>query len=235
MRWTFATHDPARPAVQRLLATLDVPAYELRYAPQEPIEEVFEAAFPRLARERTKPPSLPPVKERGSSQKGGPQSDSAPGAARQSTRKRPGGAGGEMDSRQAAAGSLGDQRRAPGKSESPPTLAVLFDAVLIGIVQTGARQAYLLDDAQGRLAIYHRQRRNIQLWRTQAGISAEEMIDYVSGRVLSLRPAEAEEAVERWVAGRPLAFRLSITPARDLPEEVPAAKETEVGVIEVIR
>ena len=44
--WVFATHDPARSSVQRLLSKVSVPAYEVRYAPATEVQEQLKAIFP---------------------------------------------------------------------------------------------------------------------------------------------------------------------------------------------
>lgn len=46
-RTIFATQDPTRPEVHRLLPLLDLPGYELRYAPEDALVNLLVEAFPR--------------------------------------------------------------------------------------------------------------------------------------------------------------------------------------------
>ena len=218
--WVFATHDPARPAVQHLLADLDVLSHELRYALRTPLQEVFDDALPALARQRPEPrtftpPDLPSNEESHrlleNLSHGAAPSESAP----QASERSPG-------------------RAAPGAVPSSP--AALFDEVLAGLVQSDAQTAYLLENAQDQLEIYHQRGRSVKHWRTPENPSADAMIDFISGRILSLRaaPGQSGEGVERWVGGRPLSFRPSIEPERDLTDALPAREGSEVATIRLL-
>jgi hypothetical protein len=215
-RWIFATHDPARPAVQHLLADLDVPSHELRYALRTPLEDVFDDALPRLARERPEPRSFPPQELPSREESHRLLENLSHGAAPSES-----------------ASQVPDSAPA---GEAPSSPAALFDDILAGLVQSSARTAYLFAGEQDRLEIYHRRKRNVRHWRTKSRASADAMIDFISGRILSLRATQKqpEEAVERWVGGRPLAFRPSIEPARDLTGALPVHEEREVVVIRLL-
>ncbi|PSQ79745.1 MAG: hypothetical protein BRD46_05820 [Bacteroidetes bacterium QS_8_68_15] len=252
-RWTFATHDPARPSVEHLLEHLtkhlrkqqgQAINHQLRYAPKTPIENVFDDALPaRWLRARPEPPELPRApsgkKARQKSRRflrdvargdasGGPSADvveavlqKAGGGDRAQTR------GGDDPAR--AAGGRREE------DEDAPAPSVLFDEVLTGVVQSSAQAVYLFGNARGALEIYHRRHRRFRHRRTEEHVSADTMIDFASGRILSLRPGKNQEGVERWVGDRRVEFRPSIVPAHELPEGVPADPDTEVVVIEIVQ
>lgn len=234
--WVLATHDPARPAVQAFLAELDVPAHELRYASQGALEEVFEAALPRLAAERERPSwdALPAVDE-------GEEARKESRRFLQSVTK--GDSFVEASFYEAAerSGKETEQStRDPALegADALPEPSKLFDDMLAGIVRTsGVRAAYLFGNERDQLEIYHRHARKNRHWRTEPHVSAVTMIDFISGRIRSLRSAgkQSEGAVVRWVAGRRLAFRPFLAVARNLPGALPVEGETEVVVIEVLQ
>jgi hypothetical protein len=205
--------------VQHLLADLDVPSHELRCALRTPLEDVFDDALPALARQRPEPrtftpPDLPSSEESHRLLENlahGSPSESAP----QASELSPGNA-------------------APDAGSSSP--AALFDEVLAGLVQSDAQTAYLFENAQDQLEIYHRRGRSVKHWRTPANLSADAMIDFISGRILSLRAASNRpgEGVERWVGGRPLSFRPSIEPEHELADALPAREGSEVVTIRLL-
>ena len=246
--WVFATHDPARPAVKHLLADLNVASHILRYASEKAIEEVFADAFPRLASERVKQRPLPRIPQGAEAREESRRflenlADGAPfveaalremdeGFSRSQTKKPS-----SLLPRETPRLDRTDESSLSSKGEGLPIPAKLFDEVLAEAVQNGAKAAYLFANAQDQLAIYHRRNNTFRHWRTETHVSAEAVLDFVSGRILSLRTTQEndEEIMERWEAGRRVTFRPSIVPAGNIPGTLPASDDTEVIVIEVVR
>jgi tRNA (Thr-GGU) A37 N-methylase len=248
-RWIFATHDPARPAVERLLERLtkhlskqpdQAVHYRLRYAPKEPLEEVFDDALPaQWQHARLDPPALPRAPSGKAARKRsrrflenvahGSPADSSSDIAETVLRSTSG------DEEQMLQDRSSSEKKNAADDDAPPVPAALFDDVLASVMKTSAQAAYLFSNEQGTLEIYHRRHRRFRHWRTESHVSADAMIDFASGRILSLRPSKNQEGVERWVGDRRMEFRPSIVPARELPDDLPAAPDTEAVIIETLQ
>ena len=247
--WVFATHDPARPAVKHLLDDLNVASHVLRYASEKAIEQVFADAFPRLASERVKQRPLPQTPHGAEAREKSRRflenlADGAP-FVEAALREMDEGFNHRSQTKKPSSQLPGDTSRQDRTDESAlslrgdelPLPAKLFDEVLAEVVQNGAKAAYLFANTQGQLAIYHRRNNTLRHWRTETHVSAEAALDFVSGRVLSLRTTQEndEEIMERWEANGRVTFRPSIVPAGSLPGALPVSDDTEVIVIEVVR
>lgn len=255
LRWAFASHDPGRPSLERLLADLEVASHTLAYAPEERIEEVFADALPQLARERA-------VQRLRSDLSAGrtPQEkdirffedrSSVPSSLQETLRRarerleehrtewppskeRPSNSSGRGRSRERKTDAAATTAAA-SEGAAPLIPAEVFRGVLAEALQLDARVVYLMgtNGSGGRLAVYHRQGRTLRHRRTLGHLSAETMVDFAVGQILSLRRADKRSGnvIEYWAESRRVDFRLSVAPPRALPEELPARREAEAVVI----
>jgi hypothetical protein len=242
--WTFASHDPGRSAAMELLNELDVAGHALKYAPEDPLEEVYDDALSQLAGERTKQRFLadvskgrePREKDVRLVRKRASSSSSVRKMLEKARREKQWGERTAMSSKTEEKGaSNAPPEGAPEEAHGAlPTPADVFDDVLTEVLQHGARVAYLLADGENQLAVYHRQGRRLRHQRTEMCLPADGVVDFAKGKVFSLPVAGArrEGTLERWTTDGLQRFHLSVVPLRELPDVLPASSETEVVVAE---
>jgi DNA-binding response OmpR family regulator len=258
LRWTFASHDPGRSAVEHLLADLEVASHTLAYAPEQRIESVFADALPQLARDRAAQRLRSDLSEGRTPQEKDlhffeelsvEERSSIPSSLRETLRrarerleerrvewppskKRLPASSGHGLSSEGKAGAVAPA--APSEGAAPLIPAEVFSGVLAEAVRLDARAVYLvgINGGGGRLAVYHGQGRTLRHRRTLGRFSAEAMVDFAVGQILSLRRADkrSESVIEHWAGGRRIDFRLSVAPPRALPEELPARRDAEAVV-----
>lgn len=195
--WVFATHDPARPAVHTLLAELDVPAYELRYAPATPVRTLLAEGFPGAA--ALEDPDAGDAPERDLPPPGGDEAAQTP-------------------SRPAKQGARLPQR----KQETTRTFASIYEELLAGAARSEAARVRLAAaPGEGRddpfVATFEYEER-AEPRRVGLAVPPPAVLSFMRRRVRSARRGtfqqQEERTTHRWVEGQRRSFRIGALPER---------------------
>jgi ketosteroid isomerase-like protein len=221
--WIFATHDPARPAVQRLLAKLDVPAYELQYGPAEAIRERLVKAFPGEA-------------ALGSRSAEDDDTDDAAAAPVRSTLEARGKGGlaalddllAEDAEAQTSKAQTSKARRLRGR-ETVRTFASIYEELLAGAARSGAscvrltsdvgeeRDAEEADEGERFLAVFEYDERD-EHREVALRVPPGAVLSFMRRRTRSARHGTAskdqKKRVHRWIDDRRHSFSIAPLPDR---------------------
>jgi type II secretory ATPase GspE/PulE/Tfp pilus assembly ATPase PilB-like protein len=205
-RTVYATHDPARHEVQRLLRTVENDGYELRYVPEAMLLELLVQAFPRSQRYQqlqAGQPSLPadvgdylevsvPAEEVHVFSEGASSEEEA-ATTDTSTRQAASTAGGSLIGR--------------------------FEDVLEQAIQRHATDICLLPNAEGQVEVYFQVHKQLKRWKVFQDVSASALLSVVKREILGLRSAESKQThkrvIRRWIQGTPVRFRVTALPPSD--------------------
>lgn len=215
-RWLFATHDPARPPVHALLADLEVPAYELRYAPAAAIRERLEESFPgevALAAHTA---------DEGAADEGAADEKEA-------SSKAPGGEDAPQTSEEGSPFALLDglfeeaQEEAPAQprrrgSETARTFASIYEELLSGAARSRAARVRLEADSGDQLAATFDYEERGEQRAITLQVPPEAVLSFMRRRTRATRRSAKgkpeAKTVHRWVEGRRHSFRIGALPER---------------------
>lgn len=199
----FATHDPVRPEVLRLMETLEVSGYELRYAPLSVIEEIIRRAFPgqsdRLQLETQRSVAMEPAPEPDIQGRSAPVDASAPVI--------------EED---------GEVSRS--------ALRDLFEDSLVAAFKQRAREIVYHPNSAGGTEILFNLDERVLRWHTETRIHPKGFMTIIKdclkkgggfAQENTVPAAEGEsEEFQRWIQDRRVLFRTHATPITNRRREV---------------
>ena len=200
--WIFATHDPARSSVQRLLAKVSVPAYEVRYAPAAEVQEQLEAIFPGEM-------SIEPKASEGTAHK---KSERNMPAEEEEEDEGPPSFLDTLFEDDEADALVREQR----SREREPTFVRIYEELITGVAQSRATRVRLkVDDEEQLVATFdysdRGEHRQVEL-QTPPGA----VLSFMRRRTRSMRRSGGgdHKVVHRWVDGSRWSFRIEALPGR---------------------
>lgn len=207
-RLIFATHDPTRPEVTRLLQSLKLNSFELRYAGPAKITEVFTEIFGAQIKQDLFLYEEPVVAE------------SASGAP----------AGGAP-----AVEALGGENATKPAAEEEPdkpheldhsSLVDWFESVLIASYRAHATEAHLFINEARELEIHFCVAGLLSLWRKEVTLHPEGLLAYIMDKIIKVENFDPsvpmEISFQRWINRDLTRFHIRIYPS-DESEELSAA------------
>ena len=198
-RLVFATYDPTRPEVTRLLQSFNLNSFELRYAPAAVITDLFsELLGPEvkaLLLQHTAPPSAP-VR----------QPDPVASPALGATPEAP----------------ADDAPPRPPADLDPTSLVDWFESVLIATYQAGATEAHIFLNAAHELEILFYADGAVCLQRKEDTFHPEGLLAYIMDDVIKVAQFDPDVPMEisfqRWIDRHLTRFHISIQPSADSQE-----------------
>lgn len=205
--WLFASHDPARPAVYRLLAEVDVPAYDLRYAPAADVRSYLEEIFPSEARPESPEADGKPV---------APEPKAASSDAESATPESPTSTDAAPSPLYALLGDGEVPKRSARGRETARTFASIYEELIAGVARSGAWRVRLSAKGKTQLAATFDYAAPEKQRRVELEVPPAAVFSFMRRRTRSTRRSgtDAPREVHRWVEGQRHSFRIAALPGR---------------------
>lgn len=178
----FATHDPTRPEVKRLLRSVFPDRYELGYATEQSLQKLLKEATEvevraRLAREQEEAPFQAAWMD---------EETAAEEAPEEATLKKSG--------------------------LARPTFIRLLEEALVAAIEAGARAVCLCPGEGGHTEIFLQVDDELEEWRTEEQVPGPVLMAAVKTYILEVSQDEPEAShervIRRWIKGELVRFRL---------------------------
>lgn len=187
-RLIFATHDPTRPEVHRLLQSLKLDSFDLKYASPSALTDLLKEAFQDLDANTTLLAEHQAAHHRFED---------------------------ELDQEMINPGLSTQPSKAAELDHS--SLVDWFESVLIATYSQGASEAHIFLNASRELEIHLLINDQLHLWRKEATLHPEGFLAYIMDDVIKVDHFEQNMAMEtrfqRWINSDLTRFHLSMVPA----------------------
>lgn len=220
----FASHDPTHPEVKEVLQELGVGIYELRYAPEKAIVDIFAEAFPdefrqlkraldeerkRFAKtEKKRTVGVDPFEAQVLTEEPQAAPEAAPAVAPEVAARA------AID---AVAGSPVPVSLADAPVPTTSSIITYFEELLIEAVRRGASGVCLVPNVKEKTEVYALMGEELSQWCLVDHIPPELLFSTIKSAIIraeiSFDEGQQHQIIDRWIDGKLVKFKISALPA----------------------